>query len=132
MAAAADCIDDAARYHGTNADVLRGIAIVESRVRPDAVNVNSNGTVDRGMYQINSIHLRTFSAWGIKEADLHDPCRSSYLAAAILKERMNKYGNTWAAVGAYHSYTPSKRDAYAAKVREVVNFIVSRRVASNF
>ncbi len=34
------------------------------------------------------------------------PCVSVYVAAWRLREMTNKYGNTWAAVGAYHSETP--------------------------
>jgi hypothetical protein len=29
---------------------------------------------------------------------------------------MNKYGNTWQAVGAYHSETPALRDKYAQQI----------------
>ena len=44
----ADCIEKAAATFGTNPDVLRAIAIVESKVRPQAVNVNPNGSVEAG------------------------------------------------------------------------------------
>ena len=36
-------------------DMLK-IAIAESHLKPDAVNVNSNGTKDCGIFQINSVH----------------------------------------------------------------------------
>ena len=32
------------------------IAIAESHLKPDAVNINTNGTKDCGIFQINSIH----------------------------------------------------------------------------
>jgi soluble lytic murein transglycosylase-like protein len=45
-----------------------------------------------------------------------EPCKSVYIAAWHLRQKMNKYGNTWAAVGAYHSETPSLRDQYADQI----------------
>ncbi|WP_249215608.1 lytic transglycosylase domain-containing protein [Burkholderia contaminans] len=56
-AALADCFDDAASFHHVNPVILRAIAIVESGGKTDATNRNSNGSVDYGMMQINSIHL---------------------------------------------------------------------------
>ena len=93
--AGADCIAKAARTFGTNADVLRAIAIaiVESKVRPHAVNVNSNGSVDRGLFQINSIHLPELASAGIGPEDLHDVCLSSNLAALLLKRKMATLGD---------------------------------------
>jgi len=118
-AASADCIEEAAANFGTHADVLRAIAIVESKVRPHAVNVNPNGSVDRGLFQINSIHLPELAAAGIGPDDLHDVCLSSHVAAFLLKRKMAMFGDTWAAVGAYHSLIPERRERYVRKVRSV-------------
>jgi soluble lytic murein transglycosylase-like protein len=128
-AARADCIDDAARSYGTHADVLRAIAIVESHARPAAVNVNDNGSVDRGLYQINSVHLPELARVGIGPDDLHDVCLSSYVAALLLKRKMKVLGDTWEAVGAYHSNLPQKRDAYARKVRDIFESVRRIRLA---
>lgn len=38
------------------AELLIAIAKAESGMNPNAINVNRNGTVDRGVFQINSIH----------------------------------------------------------------------------
>lgn len=128
-AAHADCIDDAAKAYGTHPDVLRAIAIIESRARPDAVNVNENGSVDRGLYQINSIHLPELARAGIGPEDLHDVCVSSHVAALLLKRKMAVLGDTWAAVGAYHSSLPEKRDRYARKVQEMFERVARVRTA---
>jgi soluble lytic murein transglycosylase-like protein len=48
------------------------------------------------------------------------PCKSVYIAAWHLRQKMNKYGNTWQAVGAYHSETPSLRDQYS---RQIINIL---------
>jgi len=116
QSALADCFDDAATYHHVNADVLRAIAWEESHNRPDARHTNTDGSVDYGLMQINSVHLETLARFGIGTADLMVPCKSVYIAAWHLQRQMAKYGNTWAAIGAYHSATPALRDAYAAKI----------------
>ncbi len=116
QSALADCFDDAATYHHVNADVLRAIAWQESHNRPDARRTNTNGSVDYGLMQINSVHLETLARFGIGTDDLMVPCKSVYIAAWHLQRQMAKYGNTWAAIGAYHSATPALRDAYAAKI----------------
>lgn len=106
------------------------IAIVESKVRPHAVNVNPNGSIDRGLFQINSIHLPELANPGIGPEDLHDVCLSSHVAALLLKRKMAALGDTWAAVGAYHSSIPEKRDAYAGKVRAVFERMRQLKLAS--
>lgn len=113
----ADCFDTAASYHGVNPLILRAIAAVESHGNPHALHRNSNGTTDIGELQINSIHLRELAPYGIHEQDLLDECVNVYVAAWHLKKKMVAYGNTWNAVGAYHSQSPRLRDAYARMIK---------------
>ncbi|MBN3761076.1 lytic transglycosylase domain-containing protein [Burkholderia sp. Ac-20365] len=117
--ARADCFDDAAAYHVVNPTILRAISVVESGNKPYAVNRNSNGSVDYGQMQINSIHLPELARYNMSSADLFDGCKSIYTAAWLLRKGIDRYGNTWAAIGAYHSATPIYRDQYAAKVKAV-------------
>jgi lysozyme-related protein Hpa2 len=124
-AAFADCFDDAASFHHVNPLILRAIAIVESGGRPDATNTNGNGSVDYGMMQINSIHLPELARYGIGKADLYNGCKSVYMGAWILRQSIDKYGNTWAAIGSYNSATPYYRDRYAAKVKSVVSYLLT-------
>ncbi|RKP59341.1 lytic transglycosylase domain-containing protein [Pararobbsia silviterrae] len=112
----ADCFDEAAAYQHVNPFVLRAIAWRESHNRGDAVHKNDNGSTDYGLMQINSIHLPTLSQYGISSETLMEPCKNVYIAAWHLRHQMNKYGNTWQAVGAYHSATPALRDAYAREI----------------
>lgn len=116
-AAQADCFESAAVYHGVNPLILRAIAHVESRGNPQAIHRNKNGTMDIGELQINSIHLRELAAFGIRAKDLLDECVNVYVAAWHLKKQMAAYGNTWDAVGAYHSRSPRLRDDYARLVK---------------
>lgn len=118
--AAADCIDSAAAYHGVNPYVLRAIGWHESRLRPDAVSRNSNGTIDIGAFQINSIHLRELSQYGIGEKGLKDGCVAAYVGAWHYRKQIREYGNTWAAVGAYHSRTPARQAWYANQIAAIL------------
>lgn len=90
----ADCFEEAAGYQHVNPWVLRAIAWQESRGRADAIHRNNNGTIDYGKMQINSIHLRRLSSYGISRDALMQPCVSVYVAAWRLREMTNKYGNT--------------------------------------
>jgi soluble lytic murein transglycosylase-like protein len=96
--------------------ILRAIAWQESHNRPAAVHKNANGSTDYGVMQINSVHLPVLAQYGISQGTLMEPCKNVYIAAWHLRQKMNKYGNTWAAVGAYHSETPSLRDEYARQI----------------
>jgi soluble lytic murein transglycosylase-like protein len=112
----ADCITDAARYHGVSPPVLRAILWHESRFKAHAVGKNPNGTVDVGIAQINSMHFERPRGKGITPQDLKDACVGSYVAAWHLRQQINTYGNTWFAVGAYHSRTPHFNGCYANSI----------------
>jgi len=113
----ADCFDAAASYQGVNPLILRAIATIESHGNPLAIHHNKNGTTDIGELQINSIHLRELAAFGIRAKDLLDECVNVYVAAWHLKKQMVAYGNTWDAIGAYHSRNPRLRDQYVRLVK---------------
>ena len=117
---ATDCFDAAAAYQHVNPMVLRAIAWQESHNRADATHVNANGSVDYGVMQINTIHLSTLARYGIGREALMSPCKNIYIAAWQLRRMILKYGNTWAAVGAYHSATPALRDQYARQISGIL------------
>jgi len=115
-----DCFDSAAAYQGISANVLRAIAIKENSRCDATISRNTNGSVDVGCMQINSIHFKELSAHGVLPNDLLDQCKNIYVGAWHYKKMIRKYGNTWYAVGAYHSETPGLRDAYAAGVYKIM------------
>ena len=45
---------------------------------------------------------------------------SYFVGAWLYAKKVRRHGNTWAAVGAYHSETPHLRDAYARKIHDLV------------
>ena len=126
----ADCFNAAAKYQHVNPEVLRAIAKVESRDNPHAVNRNRNGTVDFGLMQINSVHLRELNRYGIHRRDLMNECKNIYTAAWLLRQKMDQHGNTWQAIGAYHSETPALRKQYAGLVKHKVRRMGVMQVAS--
>jgi len=118
--AQADCIDDAAARQQVNAQVLRAIGWQESGLRPDAVGRNRDGSVDLGAFQINSIHLPELARAGIDARQLGDGCVSAYVAAWHYRRQIDAHGNTWAAVGAYHSRAPARGAWYANHVAAIL------------
>ncbi|MFC6281220.1 lytic transglycosylase domain-containing protein [Polaromonas aquatica] len=115
-----DCVTQAATYHSVSPWVLRAIIQVESSFNPNAMNKNNNGTVDVGIAQINSMHFKELGKFGIAPRDLMNGCIASYVAAWHLKKQVNAYGNTWFAVGAYHSATPCFNRRYTGLVWNVL------------
>ena len=89
-AARADCFEAAGTYQGVSPLVLRAIAWVESHGNPNALHRNTNGSLDIGELQINSIHLRELALYGIDENLLRDECVNIYVAAWQLKKQMMK------------------------------------------
>ena len=112
------CLLPAARRHGVNPQILRAILQVESAMRPDVVKRNTNGSVDVGMAQINSVHFAQLSQWGITPERLLDPCVAIHVAAWHLKRGLLRHGNTWFGVAAYHSVTPQHNARYQALIRQ--------------
>jgi soluble lytic murein transglycosylase-like protein len=120
LPARADCIDDAALRHQVNPLVLRAIGWQESRLRPDAVGRNANGTFDLGAFQINSTHLPVLARHGIAATALADGCVCAEVAAWHYRRQVERLGNTWQAVGAYHSATPALAAAYANRIATIL------------
>jgi hypothetical protein len=108
------CFDEAAAQHGLSPRLLRSIAMVESGCRPAAVHVNSNGSTDLGMMQVNSSWI---SKLGLDTGRLlRDPCYNVMTGAGILRQCVDRYGYTWEAVGCYNAFSRDKRVDYSWKI----------------
>lgn len=114
--AAQNCIVEASTYHSVNSSILEAIVRHESRGRADVVSRNTNGSVDIGLTGINSIHIPELMSKGVAPSRLKDECVSIYVGAWKLSQSMFKYGNSWWAVGAYHSKTPRYNLRYQALI----------------
>lgn len=123
------CFAEAAQEFGVDAVILNSIALVESKMRVDAINTNKDGTQDIGLMQINSSHLPRLKRSGItKKLLLNDPCVNVMVGAAILSDFKKLYGgNEWQAVGAYNAGasagTAAQRKAYILKVKNAYNLL---------
>ncbi|MFL9995228.1 lytic transglycosylase domain-containing protein [Paraburkholderia sediminicola] len=113
----ADCLDDAAAYQGINVQLVRVIAQQESTMRADAVHVNTDGSEDIGLMQVNSRELPRLARYGITRQHLFDRCINAYVGTWILASKIRRFGRTWKAVGAYNASSPEKQLAYAIAIR---------------
>lgn len=122
MRAADICTWEAAAVrYGVNAQVLYAIAHQESSLNPGAIHKNANGSHDIGLMQINSRWLPYLNKFGITSSHLLDPCINLNVGAHILAMSISRYGNTWQAIGTYHSATPQLRDRYALSIYRRLN-----------
>jgi hypothetical protein len=113
----ASCVVDAANAAGLPLAALVGVLATENGRAGEALR-NDNGTWDMGPFQVNTVHVNELAAMGIApEAVLRDGCANAYAAAWLLRREYNRTGDIWQAIGAYHSRTPHRRDAYIARVK---------------
>ena len=123
----ADCFARAADRHNVPADLLRAIACVESNHNPHAINQNSNGSTDVGVMQINSLWLSSLSDFDIEPDHLWDMCTNIHVGAWVLAQKIDAFGYTWRAIGAYNAGlkdTPFRerlRYDYAKKVYSAID-----------
>jgi soluble lytic murein transglycosylase-like protein len=106
------CVQSAAEFHGVNPHLLLAVLQVESGLNPRAVGKNTNGTVDLGIGQINSMHLPELQRYGVTEKHLLDACKGAYVSAWFLKRGLERHGYTWFGAAAYHSVTPVHNTRY--------------------
>jgi len=69
---------------------------------------------DSGIMQVNNFWLKKY---GIPLEAAFDPLANIYLGSWILKQEIGRHGQTWGAIGAYHSPNESKRRRYAEMVK---------------
>ena len=106
------CVDAAAAFHRVHPHILRAVLMTESAMNPQALRRNANGSLDVGLGQINSVHFPELARHGQSPLALTDACIGSYVAAWHLARQQALWGNTWYAVGAYHSTTPVHNQRY--------------------
>ena len=100
------CWDEAAQRYGVPIELLYAIARTESNLNPEAVNrshLQRTGSYDIGLMQINSGHLHKLARYGIREADLYEPCTNLHVGAWLLADSFSRRGVSWDAVGAYNA-----------------------------
>jgi soluble lytic murein transglycosylase-like protein len=111
--AAANCWAQAAAAHRVDPLLLKAIGWHESRGRTHAIGSPlRDGNRAIGVMQINTIHLPVLQQHGISKGDLFEPCTNINVGAWVLADCVNRFGETWRAVGCYYA-GPNSR-AFAA------------------
>ncbi len=118
------CVSQAGMRYVLSPRILEALVYVEAKGNPYAVSVNTDGkgysqgilslsearrvvsklwaegkNFDVGMAQINSQHAKTY---GVHPVVFLDPCINLYWAAFILRQQVNRFHETWEAVGHYN------------------------------
>ena len=128
---ASACWDEVARTHGVDPWLLYGIAIVESGLDPAALNLGHlgrTGSYDIGLMQINSRNLPALAKLGVAPEHLWDACTSVQVGARILREKLDHYGETWEAVGAYNASCTRLKGTACRKARMTYAWKVYRAI----
>jgi soluble lytic murein transglycosylase-like protein len=119
-----NCWHEAGERYQISPWLLYAIAQAESDLRPNAMNrdhFKRTGTVDIGLMQINSSHLRPnhpLAMNGIGERELRDPCINIHVGAWLLAENIRRTGPKWDAVGAYNAVCSQLKGAACTKARK--------------
>ena len=75
---------------------------------------NANRSFDSGVMQVNSFWLKKY---GIPLEAALDPGANIFLGSWILKQEIERHGQTWNAVGAYHSPDEARSRRYIELVK---------------
>ncbi|MEC4339759.1 lytic transglycosylase domain-containing protein [Stenotrophomonas pavanii] len=111
------CIAGAASRYSLPLPVFRAVLKTEGGWN-GLKKINTNGSYDMGVAQINTIHLPELRKYGISEQMLvNDSCTNVHVAAYRLRSEINRVPDFWVGVGNYHSRTPHLNRAYQARVR---------------
>lgn len=114
------------------------LAHTESNYNSNATNKNSNATIDRGLFQLNS---NSFP--GLTEADFFDPFVSSRYGMSHLKFCLNTAGNEVSALAMYNAgtgrvrsnKTPQSTLNYVGKImayQKMLDQLFSEQVSAYF
>ncbi|MEN3029058.1 MAG: lytic transglycosylase domain-containing protein [Aquificaceae bacterium] len=109
------CFYDAGKRYGVDPLLLISIAKVESNFNPRALNVNTNGSRDYGIMQINSHWLERY---GIPKDWIYEPCYNIHFGAMVLSRCMHLYRHSIPlAVDCYNKGSKAKgHGVYVEKV----------------
>lgn len=84
--------EEAGEYYRIDPKILYSIAKIESKFNPNAINRNTNGTVDIGIMQINSVHMKELIKRGFRQEHLFNPKINIFVGAWILRQCFDKHG----------------------------------------
>ncbi|OCS23494.1 hypothetical protein CFVI02298_07535 [Campylobacter fetus subsp. venerealis cfvi02/298] len=94
--------------------LLWAIAKTESNFDIKAKNINTNGSSDYGLMQVNSIHEPTLKAKNLSLDDLYRPEINIQMGAMVLKGCLDKHGWDYKALNCYNGKVDN--NPYSRKV----------------
>ncbi|GLO64171.1 lytic transglycosylase [Vibrio sp. MACH09] len=121
------CFEEAGQRYNVDPLLLKAIAMQESFLNPNAININKNkkGEIvsrDYGLMQINSTWFDDLSDFNVNESTVMAPCFNVNLGAWVLSSNFSTHGFNWNSVGAYNAgFKKSKqiyRDDYISKIKK--------------
>lgn len=108
--------EEAGKHYNIPPLLLKNIATIESSGNPNAIRINDNGTKDYGLMQINSIHFRRLSQWGINEHNIMNPKVNIFVGSWLVSEHIKERGFNLQAIGNYHSKTQVHKEKWLRRL----------------
>ncbi|MGB4102286.1 MAG: lytic transglycosylase domain-containing protein [Alphaproteobacteria bacterium] len=121
----ASCLILAAQTYHVPAAAMIGIMHVEGG-RVGQQVLNTNGSYDLGPMQVNTLWLPQLARlWRVDVPTAHNwvrdnGCVNVYVAAWILRQKIDEAAGLYGGIARYHSGTPWRGDSYARKVLAVM------------
>jgi hypothetical protein len=123
------CMALVAHLYALPPRVLPSIQAVEGG-RPGTVRLDTNGTADLGVMQINTSWLPAFVAYThlppdiIRDRLTNSPCFNIAAAGAIMRTYLDETGgDLMRAIGDYHSHTALLSQAYQSEVMRAASLL---------
>lgn len=120
-----ECVAQAARDHNVPFAILLGVNSIERGNTGQNVG-NSNGSLDTGAFQINSIHFNRAKKLNATHSDLSSRgCYNAQFAAMLLSEALRQpkkqHLDIYTRGAGYHSWTPKYNAIYRKKLVKYTN-----------
>jgi hypothetical protein len=108
-----DAITEASEAYQVDPLHLTAIAILETGLGTNVkTRKNKNGTLDKGVFQINTVNFEKCKAFRLETVQ-----GSAFCAAKLVSQiKMSKPDD----IAKYHSKTPSKKQVYFVKLTKVL------------
>jgi len=113
------CIDNASKKYNVPSLLIDLIANKLESGSVGLKSMNSNGTYDMGIMQINSIHLKELEKYNVTENDLvNNACINIDVGTWILSKEILKTKSYAKGLGRYHSGNTKHATKYLLRAKE--------------
>lgn len=110
----ASCEVQAAEHHSVAVQVLQAVMRVESTSPVRSVVQEPDGTFDVGAGRVGRFSVAALSSAGVVPSGANSACLLAYVTAWHLGRQVQRYGNTWWALGAFSSEATYYNNRYQA------------------